>query len=191
MLRVSRHSVWSPPPYTSKRTAFAVDVFSTNSCTCRGRFKYRPRRFKLVIDCSVGFCMSLANSFVEYDRSRLSCDKYAALITTLRHCLVRNASNSGNVANISSSMFLTDGVVTPFALSKIQRLGDQLGVSKIWFVLSPPPFTIRVPAHMSIQDSYLLGVIATSTQDGPNLLSCNDCSSRVQLRSTLHSHPGL
>ena len=59
-----------------------------NNCTSRGRFfKYRPRRFKLVIDCSVGFCMSLASSFVEYDKSGRSCDKYAALITTLRLCL--------------------------------------------------------------------------------------------------------
>ena len=56
-------------------TTFAVDVCSTNNCTSRERFfKYRPRRFKLVIDCSVGFCMSLANSFVEYDKSGRSCD---------------------------------------------------------------------------------------------------------------------
>ena len=89
-----------------------------NNCTSRGRFfKYRPRRFKLVIDSSVGFCMSLANSFVEYDKSGRSCDKCAALITTL-NCLVCNASNCGDVINTSPSLFLTDGVVTPFALSR-------------------------------------------------------------------------
>ena len=85
-------------------------------------FRYRPRRFRLIIDCSVGFCMSRANSFVEYDRSGLSCDKYAALITTLRYFLVCNASSCRDVINTSSSLFLTDGVVTPFALSRFNDL---------------------------------------------------------------------
>ena len=78
------------------------DTTAENVDVC---FKYRPKRFKLVTDCSVGFCMSPANSFVEYDRSGLSCDKYAALMTTLRYFLVCNASTSGNVVDTSSSLF--------------------------------------------------------------------------------------
>ena len=54
--------------FVRRTTARGVDV---SLDTVRGRFK-------LVIDCSVGFCMSRANSFVEYDRSGLSCDKYAS-----------------------------------------------------------------------------------------------------------------
>ena len=45
------------------------------------------RRFlkpALVIEFPVGFCMSLASSVTGNDRSGLSCDRYAALITTLR-----------------------------------------------------------------------------------------------------------
>ena len=119
LLRVLRHPAWSLSPYTSSRTSLAAEVCSTNNCRSRGRFfKYRPRRFKLVIDCSVGLCMSLANCFVEHDKSGRSCDKYAALTTTLRYCLVCNASNCGDVINTSPSLFLTDGVVTPFALSR-------------------------------------------------------------------------
>ena len=91
-------------------------------CLFDEQFKYRPRRFKLVIDCSVGFCMSRANSFVEYDRSGLSCDKYAALITTLRYLLVCSAQLWRCHQHLFQPFLLTDGVVTPFALSRFKDL---------------------------------------------------------------------
>ena len=66
-IAVLRHSAWSLSSHTLSGTTFAVDVCSTNNCTRRARFfTYRPRRFRLIIDCSVGFCMSPDSSFVEY-----------------------------------------------------------------------------------------------------------------------------
>ena len=53
----------------------------------------------------------------------LSCDKYAALInyaTVLSR--LQCVHNCGDVINTSSSLFLTDGVVTPIALSRLKDL---------------------------------------------------------------------
>ena len=177
LLRVLRQPAWSLSPCTSSRTTFVVDVCSTNNCTRRGCFfKYRPRRFKLVIDCSVGFCMSRANSFVEYDRSGLSCDNYAALITTLRYLLFCNASSCGNVVNTSSSLFLTDGVVTPFALSRFNDLTiiSACRGSGSYSLQFFPPWR-----HRNLHQELL------------EPLSCSDRSSHVPLHSTLHCHPRL
>ena len=116
------------------------------------------------------FRMSLANSFVEYDRPGPSCDKSAAPITTLRYCLVCNASNRGDVTNTDSSLFLTDGWSRQSLRTfQIQRLDNQLRVSNVSIILNPTPVTIGVPTHVSIEDSHLLGVIATCTKDCPNL----------------------
>ena len=126
-----------------RTTVQVVDVPSKN----------RPRRCKLVIDCSVGFCMSLANSFVENDRSGRSCDKYAALITTLRYCLVCNASNCGDVINTSSSLFLTDEVVTPLRTFQINNLTVNSACrgsgSYSIQLLSPSEFNARIDSRFS------------------------------------------
>ena len=73
------------------------------------------KRFRLGNEFSIGFYVSLASSFAEIDKPGLSCDNYAALIATLRQKRVCDASNCEIVANTSSNLFLTDGVVTPFA----------------------------------------------------------------------------
>ena len=46
----------------------------------------------------------------------------SSMTATLRYFLVCNASSCGDVVNTSSSLFLTDGVVTPLALSKFNDL---------------------------------------------------------------------
>ena len=123
LLRVLRHPAWSLSPYTSSRATLAVDVGSTNNCTSRGSFFKIPSK-------TLQICHRLFHRFLYVSRQLLcqirqsgrSCDKYAALITTLRYCLVCNASNCGNVINTSSSLFLTDGVVTPFAPSRFNNL---------------------------------------------------------------------
>ena len=105
-------------------------------------------------------------SSIEYDRSGLSCDKYAALITTLRH-LVCNASNCGDIVNTFSSFFLTDGVVTPFALSNFNDLKINsacLGSGSNSIQLCPPLEFQRTYRFRT----YFLGVIAFCTKNCSN-----------------------
>ena len=93
LLRVLRQPAWSLSPYTSNRTTFVVDACSTNNCTRRGRFfKYRPRRFKLVIDCSVCFCMSLA--ILSSSMTALACPATNTPLSSLRYGIVSFAMRS-------------------------------------------------------------------------------------------------
>ena len=122
-LRALRHPAWSQLPDTSSRTTFAVDVCSTINCTSRGRFlKHSPRHFQLVIDCSVGFCLSLANSFCRIRQiwsalRQVRCSHHYATILSRLQCV-----NCGDVTSTFSSLFLIDGVVTPFAFSRFHNL---------------------------------------------------------------------
>ena len=44
----------------------------------------------------------------------------------------------------------------PFTISRFNNLTVNSACRKIWFILNPTPFPIRVPTHVSIQDSHLL-----------------------------------
>ena len=109
-VQIAQRLLWMPV----RRTTAQVVDFSSN--TVRDASNWSS------IVPSVSACLvpipSSNMTDLAYDRSGLSCDKYAALITTLRYCFVCNAFNCGDVINTSSSLFLTDGVVTPFALSR-------------------------------------------------------------------------
>ena len=131
--------------------------------------------------------MSLASSFPENDRSGLSCNRYAALITslTIKACLrcvqLTGKSSQAPLPNLSC----TDGVVTPFVFSRLSELDDQLGVSS---VLNPTPFTIGEPTHTSVLRWAPLWHHRDQHPRSPELSSGSGCSSRAHPHEAPHRH---
>ena len=143
----------------------AFMTFARFSCS----FDCIPENVHLFLDVR-GPLLPVLELFPHVSRQLLCPIRQTWTVLRQECCSHHHASNRGDVTNIDSSLFLTDRWSRQSIRTfQIQRLDNQLRVSRLWFTLNPTPVTIGVPMHVSIEDSQLLGVIATCTKDCPNL----------------------